>query len=239
MNAEDREEKETGDFSRVKDKAGGGQGTEARGKEPGEPRQTAEDTGESRRFNQETGEPHQAGKEAEGSRRTGESADGGESAGGGEGEVLTPEEQLSRAEGLAKEYYAHLQRLQAEFDNFRKRTAKEKEETVKYAAERIVTSLLPVLDNFERAVAASRTNRDFDSFAQGVGMIFRQMQAVLVKEGLTEIQAVGETFDPKLHEAVMQVDSEDHPGNTVVEELQKGYYLKDKVLRPTMVKVSR
>ncbi|WP_372503583.1 nucleotide exchange factor GrpE [Acididesulfobacillus acetoxydans] len=222
----------------MKDEAGGGQGAEAGGKEPGEPRQTAEESGESGRVKEENGEPRQAGAETEGSRSK-ESADGGEAAGGGEAEVLTPEEQLSRAEGRAKDYYAHLQRLQAEFDNYRKRTVKEKEETVKYAAERIVASLLPVLDNFERAVAASRTNRDFDSFAQGVEMIFRQMQAVLVKEGLTEIKAVGETFDPKLHEAVMQIDSEDHPGNTVVEELQKGYYLKDKVLRPTMVKVSR
>lgn len=155
-----------------------------------------------------------------------------------EEKVLTLEAELMQSKGQAEEYYNHLQRLQAEFDNFRKRTQKEKEETVKYAAERIVEALLPVLDNFERAVISSKTSQDFNAFSQGVDMIFKQMQSVLAKEGLTVIEAVGQPFDPKLHDAVLQVDSEEHPENTVVEELQKGYYLKEKVLRPSMVKVS-
>lgn len=147
--------------------------------------------------------------------------------------------ELNEAKAKADEYYGHLQRLQADFDNYRKRTQKEKEDIYKYASERVVESMLPVLDNFERAVTSSQTNQDFDSFAQGVEMIWRQMQNLLSQEGLTPIEAVGQPFDPTLHEAVLQVESEEYPDNTVVEELQKGYYLKDKILRPSMVKVSR
>ena len=155
-----------------------------------------------------------------------------------EEKVLTLEAELKQSKEQADEYYERLQRLQAEFDNFRKRTQKEKEETVKYAAERVVEAMLPVLDNFERAVFSSQTNKDFQAFSQGVEMILKQMQNALVREGLTPIEAVGQPFDPKLHEAVMQVESTDYPENTVVEELQKGYYIKEKVLRPSMVKVS-
>lgn len=158
---------------------------------------------------------------------------------GGEEQSLTLEVKLAQAEAQAKEYYGHLQRLQADFDNYRKRTQKEKEETIKYAAEKVITAMLPVVDNFERAVASARTSQDFAGFAQGVEMILKQMQNVLSKEGLSVIKAVGEPFDPNLHDAVMQVESGEHPENTVVEELQKGYYLKEKVLRPSMVKVSR
>lgn len=153
--------------------------------------------------------------------------------------ALTLEAEAAKFKAQADEYYAHLQRLQAEFDNFRKRTQKEKEELTKYASERVVEAMLPVLDNFERAMGSAKTNRDFDSFAQGVDMIFRQFQNVLTKEGLAVIEAVGQPFDPNMHEAVLQIDSEEHTENTVVEELQKGYTLKDKLLRPSMVKVSR
>lgn len=156
-----------------------------------------------------------------------------------EEKVLTLEAEILQSKEQAEDYYARLQRLQAEFDNFRKRTQKEKEETLKYAAERVVEAMLPVLDNFERAVSSSQSSQDFTAFSQGVEMILKQMYNALSKEGLTAIEAVGQPFDPKLHDAVLQVDSEEHPENTVVEELQKGYYLKEKVLRPSMVKVSR
>ena len=162
-----------------------------------------------------------------------------ESAGEGSPETaLTLEAELKEAKTQTDDYYNRLQRLQAEFDNFRKRTFKEKEELVKYASERVVRELLPVIDNFERALEAAKNTQDFAALAQGVEMIFRQLNGVLGKEGLAEIEAVGQAFDPNLHEAIMQVDSEEHPANTVVEEVQKGYYLKDKVLRPSMVKVS-
>ncbi|MFA6808537.1 MAG: nucleotide exchange factor GrpE [Eubacteriales bacterium] len=137
----------------------------------------------------------------------------------------------------AEEYYGRLQRLQAEFDNFRKRTRKEKEETAKYALEKIIGNLLPVLDNFKRAVEASQTSQDFEIYSKGINMILRQFVKVLEDEGLKEIEAVGQEFDPNIHEALMQVES-DESENVVLEELEKGYYLKDKVIRPTKVKVS-
>lgn len=151
---------------------------------------------------------------------------------------LTLEAELVKAKAKAEDHYGQLQRLQADFDNYRKRTQKEKTELIKYASERLVGELLPVLDNFDRAVSAAKVNPDFTSFSQGVEMILRQMQTALSKEGLKEMDAVGQPFDPNLHEAVLRVASEEHPENTVVEELQKGYYLKEKVLRPCMVKVS-
>ena len=151
---------------------------------------------------------------------------------------LTLEAELIKAKAKAEDYYGQLQRLQADFDNYRKRTQKEKIELIKYASEHLVAELLPVLDNFDRAVSAAKVNPDFTSFSQGVEMILRQMQTALSKEGLKAMDAVGQPFDPKLHEAVLRVASEEHAENTVVEELQKGYYLKEKVLRPCMVKVS-
>ncbi|MHB8075443.1 nucleotide exchange factor GrpE [Desulfosporosinus fructosivorans] len=151
---------------------------------------------------------------------------------------LTLGAELVKARSKAEDYYGQLQRLQADFDNYRKRTQKEKTELIKYASERLVVELLPVLDNFDRAVSAAKDNPDFTSFSQGVEMILRQMQTALSKEGLKAMDAVGQPFDPNLHEAVLRVASEEHPENTVVEELQKGYYLKEKVLRPCMVKVS-
>jgi len=147
------------------------------------------------------------------------------------------QKQLEENKSKAEEYYIHLQRLKAEFDNFRKRTVKEKEETVKYASERIIGALLPVLDNFERAIEAARSNQDYDSLAQGVEMIFRQLQKVLEDEGLKPIEALDCQFDPNVHEAVLR-EACDKEENVVLEELQKGYYLKDKVLRPSKVKVS-
>ncbi len=151
---------------------------------------------------------------------------------------LTLGAELIKAKAKADDYYGQLQRLQADFDNYRKRTQKEKTELIKYASERLVVELLPVLDNFDRAVSAAKVNPDFTSFSQGVEMILRQMQTALSKEGLKAMDAVGQPFDPNLHDAVLRVASEEHPENTVLEELQKGYYLKEKVLRPCMVKVS-
>lgn len=155
-----------------------------------------------------------------------------------EEKILTLEAELKQSKDQANEYLAHLQRLQADFDNYRRRTQKEKEETIKYAAERMVEAMLPILDNFDRAINSTKANQDFNAFSQGVEMIFKQMQNGLEKEGLSAIEAIGQPFDPNLHEAVLRVESEEYPENIVVEELQKGYYLKEKVLRPSMVKVS-
>lgn len=140
------------------------------------------------------------------------------------------------ADDQTQEYLQMLQRVQADFDNFRRRTRIEKEEAQKYCSQRLITSLLPVLDNFERALAAG--GADVQSFMAGMELIFRQFRDALEKEGLKSIQAVGEEFDPTKHEAVMTVESTEHPGNTVVEDLQRGYLLQDRVIRPAMVKVA-
>ncbi|MBP1156358.1 MULTISPECIES: nucleotide exchange factor GrpE [unclassified Paenibacillus] len=129
-------------------------------------------------------------------------------------------------------------RTQADFDNYRRRTMKEKEEFAKYASLKLIEQLLPVVDNFERALTASKDNKDYDALAKGIDMIFRQLDGVLTSEGLKPMETVGTPFNPEYHQAIMQVDSEEHEEGIVVEEVQKGYILKDKVLRPAMVKVS-
>ncbi len=156
------------------------------------------------------------------------------------GQILTGlKNEYEREKAVAAEYLRRLQQLQAEYDNFRKRTIREKEELAKYATEKIIIELLPVLDNFERGLAASKKSQDFDSLVVGVEMIRRQLTGALEKEGLVPIEAAGQEFDPNKHEAVMHVESDEHPPNTVVEELQKGYCLRDKVVRPSMVKVCK
>lgn len=129
-------------------------------------------------------------------------------------------------------------RAQADFDNFRRRTQKEKEELAQYASLKLVGQLLPVLDNFERALQSAGDSGESGSFSKGVDMIFRQLFQVLENEGLRRMEAAGTPFDPELHQAIMQVESEEHAEGTVVEVVQNGYWLKDKVLRPAMVKVS-
>ncbi|MEK8129403.1 nucleotide exchange factor GrpE [Paenibacillus filicis] len=146
--------------------------------------------------------------------------------------------QIDEAKKQAEEHYQRLLRTQADFDNFRRRTQKEKEETAKYGSLKVIEQLLPVVDNFERALSASKDNKDYDALAKGIDMIFRQLDQVLAAEGLRPMEAVGTPFNPEYHQAIMQVESEEHEEGIVVEEIQKGYLLKDKVLRAAMVKVS-
>lgn len=131
-----------------------------------------------------------------------------------------------------------LLRVQADFDNFRRRTLKEKEELAKYASAKLVENILPTVDNFERAIQAASLNKDYESLAKGVDMIFRQLMVTMENEGLAAMNAVGEPFNPEFHQAVMQVESDEFEDGIVIEEIQKGYILKDKVIRPAMVKVS-
>ncbi|GGG10832.1 nucleotide exchange factor GrpE [Paenibacillus abyssi] len=138
----------------------------------------------------------------------------------------------------ADENYQRYLRVQADFDNFRRRTQKEKEELGQYASMKLITQLLPIVDNFERALAAAKGSEDNNSLSKGVEMIFRQLDQVLEQEGLKPMETVGQPFNPEYHQAIMQVESEEHEEGTIVEEVQKGYMLKDKVLRPAMVKVS-
>ncbi len=129
-------------------------------------------------------------------------------------------------------------RQMAEFDNFRKRTEKEKSQMFDMGAKTIVEKILPVVDSFERGLAAVPDEQKDDSFVEGMDKIYKQMMASLEEAGVKEIPAVGEEFDPELHNAVMHVEDEELGENVVAEELQKGYLYKDSVVRHSMVKVA-
>lgn len=137
-----------------------------------------------------------------------------------------------------EDYKTRYLRAQADFDNFRRRSRQEKEEFAAYANVKIIEELLPVLDTFEMALKSSE-NVDTKTLLTGVQMVHRQLMTVLDNYGLQPIDAVGKPFDPNLHEGIMQVESDEHPANHVVEELRKGYRVKEKVVRPSMVKVSQ
>ena len=136
---------------------------------------------------------------------------------------------------LLEEMTDRYKRLQADFDNFRRRTRQEKEELSIVVAERIICELLPVVDNFERATASKAT--DVDALATGVQMIFKQLQNGLSQLGVEPVNAVGTIFDPTQHEAVMRVEDATQPDGMVIEELQKGYKVNGRLVRPSMVKV--
>ena len=159
-------------------------------------------------------------------------------------ETITPEvevieeaseEASHQAEDKAAEYLDRWQRLMAEFDNYRKRSEKEKSDTYDYAVSNTVAELLPVIDNFERALKVE--SQDKNLFA-GVEMIYKQMMGLLEKLHVSPIDAVGKEFDPNLHNAVMHIEDENLGENMVAEELQKGYLYKEKVIRHSLVKVA-
>ena len=129
-------------------------------------------------------------------------------------------------------------RLAADFDNFRKRQAQERESLLKYGAADTLTKILVVLDSFERAKKSLDELDDIQGVREGYEVVFKQLIDVLKKVGLEEIEAVGKEFDPNLHEAIARVPSEEHPDNTVVAIMQTGYKLGDRVLRPALVSVS-
>jgi len=146
------------------------------------------------------------------------------------------DEELRRLKQEREELYDRLARMQAEFDNARKRAAKEQAEFRDYAAAEAIQPLLPILDSLERALAHAPAD---DEFGAGVELIYKQMLDVLGKMGLRVIPAVGEPFDPHLHQAVQMVETTAAPDHQVLEELQRGYKLKDRLLRPAMVRVAR
>ncbi|MBY0096317.1 nucleotide exchange factor GrpE [Mesobacillus maritimus] len=130
-------------------------------------------------------------------------------------------------------------RLQADFDNFRRRSRLDLEASAKYRAQSLVTDLLPAIDNFERAMQMETDNEQAKSLLKGMDMIYQSLLDALKKEGVEQIESVGQEFDPHRHQAVMQDNDENYGSNIVVAELQKGYILKDRVIRPSMVKVNQ
>jgi len=167
--------------------------------------------------------------------------------GGGAAEEISVEDLIQRlAQEVeanrvkAEKYYRNLLRMEADFDNFRRRTKQEKEEIQLLAAERVITDLLPVLDNLERGLEAAEKSRDFEGLLAGLQMVYRGFRETLSREGLQKIEVIGQEFDPNLHEAISRVPAANsQEDNLVVQELQKGYKMREKVIRPARVTVAR
>ena len=129
-------------------------------------------------------------------------------------------------------------RLLADYDNFKRRATLDKESLQKYQSQKVLTNLIPVLDNFSRAIAVEPKSDEARTMMEGMDMIYRSLVDALKSEGLVEIEALDQEFDPNFHQAIMTGSDEDKPSGIVLEEMQKGYILKDRVLRPSMVKVN-
>jgi molecular chaperone GrpE len=149
------------------------------------------------------------------------------------------QQKITELEAKLEEADNRYLRLQADFDNFRRRSRIELEASAKYRAQSIITDLLPAIDNFERAMKMEVDNEQAKSLMQGVDMVYRSLLDALKNEGVEVIEAVGKEFDPHLHQAVMQAEDENYGPNVVVEEFQRGYMLKDRIIRPAMVKVNQ
>jgi grpE len=153
-----------------------------------------------------------------------------------EAEEEHEEDPVAVLEAELKEKSDRILRLQADFENFRRRTAKEKEELTAVITQNMLTDLLPLLDNFERAMMVEQT--DIEAFQKGMEMIFTQLREVMEKHGLEKIEAEGQVFDPNLHQAVMRVENPDVEDGMITQVLQQGYRAKGRVIRPSMVQVA-
>jgi molecular chaperone GrpE len=163
-------------------------------------------------------------------------ADGDDRASAPVGEAVGPETELQKLKTERDSLLDRLARAQAEFENARRRASKEQQDFRDYATVDTVKSLLPVIDSFERALQVKSDPEDFRS---GVELIYKQLQDALAKLGVRPIIAKGEPFDPHVHEAIEMVETSDAADHEVLEELQRGYKLKDRLLRPSMVKVAK
>ena len=157
-----------------------------------------------------------------------------------EAEIVDEEEDFEIREEKKDEGAAdreRLLRLQADFANFKKRTEKDRQDTIKFANEKRILKLVDVVDNFHRALETEREEKD--SFYEGMELIFAQLTGVLKEEGLEEIDPKGQAFDPNFHDAVLSEESETVPSGHVIETMRKGYTLKGRLIRPAMVKVAQ
>lgn len=149
------------------------------------------------------------------------------------------EEQLKQAQAEAEEYLDGWQRARAEFANYKKRTEREREETRATIAGEIITRYLGVMDDLERALAHAPRGEGFDEWIEGIDLIYQKLKLILDGEGIEEIQAEGQRFDPNFHEAISFEEDNNHEEGTVIEVTQPGYKLGDRVLRPAMVRVAK
>ena len=136
-------------------------------------------------------------------------------------------------------YLDQLLRTKAEFMNYQKRMVKESESTSQFAVQSLILDFLPELDNFDRALKLADNSKDFDKFVEGIKLIEEQLFKVLGKYGVEPIETVGKAFDPNLHEAVMEEENNETPHHTIIDEFQRGFLLKERVIRPSKVKVSK
>jgi len=155
-----------------------------------------------------------------------------------EDKLLETKKIAQEKENLSKEYLEHLKRLQADFENYKKRQEKKKKEFIEFANEELINNLLSIVDNLERALDSTKNENNIVAIRQGINNILKEFYNILSKEGVRPIKAIGHKFDPYKHEAVMSFETDKYPEDTVTEELCKGYYIKSKVLRPAMVKVA-
>jgi len=146
---------------------------------------------------------------------------------------------LEEKSKLCDERHDQLLRLHAEFDNFKKRTAREYESLTKFANKRLIGEMLPVIDNFKRAVDSADKVSNINDLKNGIKLVLKQFEDILKQNGLEEIGSDGTQFNPDKHEAVIQVETDEHPEDTVIEEVRTGYRLHGNVIRPSLVKVSK
>ena len=156
-----------------------------------------------------------------------------------EKEIEELKKKLEEKEKEAKEHYDRLLRVAADFDNYKKRAVREKEEWTKFANEDLIKTILPFMDNLERAVNHAEKVEDAKVLIEGVRLTIQQLLQALNKFGLSSFKSVGKPFDPTMHEAILLVPTDQHEPNRVVEEFQKGYLLNDRLLRPATVSVSK
>ena len=149
------------------------------------------------------------------------------------------EEELNRVKAENEERSDRMLRTIADYENSKKRADREKAEFFKYAVEGVIKDIILVVDSIERGIESTKESKDFESLNEGIQLIHKQLGELLKKRDVTVIQAQGELFDPNLHEAVMHIESDDVQENAVIEEFQRGYVLHDRVIRPSMVSVSR
>ncbi len=157
----------------------------------------------------------------------------------GEESIASVREALEKKEAECREFQDKYVRTLAEMENFRKRMNREMNDSVKFANEKILGDLLPVIDNMERAITHSKDKNDFDSLIAGLELTMKEFMGVFEKHGVQFMESVGQLFDPARHHAVSMVESDTHDDNVIVEEFRKGYILNDRVLRHSLVSVAK
>lgn len=155
-----------------------------------------------------------------------------------EEELLDIMEIVQEKDKFSKEYLGRLERLQADFENYKKRQEKKKKEFIEFANEELLNNLLSVVDNLERALDSTENEKNIKAIKEGINNTLKGFHSILKKEGVVPMKSIGQRFDPYSHEAVMKTETDKHSEDIVTEEFQKGYYIKSKVLRPAMVKVA-